>query len=410
MGKKGAAGVVVESGRSFRIRESRPAVIEVEDTLYALGELSAKYRRAHNIPLVAVTGSNGKTTTKEMVASILSTKRRVLKNEGNLNNLIGLPLSLLKLSSAHEAGVVELGMNQRGEIARLTQIAGPTVGVITNVGPVHLERLHSVEAVAECKGELFNTMSEKATAVVNVDDPRIKRLSEGFLGTKVTFGIDHPGDVSAQNIDFQGTGGLSFDMHIRDKTIPIQLPMVGKHNVINALAAAAAITALGEAPEIIPTGLKNFNNLSLRQEIINLQRNITVINDAYNANPISMKAALDTFMRLKGNARGFAVLGDMLELGTEAPELHDQLGEQIGRSNIDYLIILGDYASYVKEGAIRAGLQPDAIIVGKQHEDLTDSLDGLLDEGDWILAKGSRGMKMEKVVGYLTRHLGLSEN
>jgi len=399
--KQGAQGAVIHRGKTVSGIREGVVIMEVDDTLRALGEFAAHYRRRYEIPIVAVTGSNGKTTTKEMIASILSMKKRVLKSKGNLNNLIGLPLSLLNLSPGHDVGVIEMGMNRKGEIARLTEISNPTVGLITNIGPVHLEYLNSLEDVAEAKGELFQEMSSEATAIINKDDPRINKLSQMFLGKKVTIGINHPAEVRARKIRLTGSEGLTFDLQIGEKTFPTYLPMIGEHNVMNALAAAAAVEALGENPEIIPEGLKNFTNLSLREEVIKVGDDITLINDAYNANPVSMQLALNTFSHLKGSSRGIVVLGDMLELGVESVEsitLHRQLGEQVARSDIRYLLLMGEYAPKVREGAIAGGLPSEDIFIGREHQDLSNFLDSLLNQGDWILVKGSRKMEMEKVV------------
>ena len=394
---QGAQGVVIEAGRYVSGGKEGLVVIEVEDTLRALGECAFSHRRLYDIPIVAVTGSTGKTTTKEMIASILSLKKQVLKNEGNLNNLIGLPLSLLQLAPRHQAAVVELGMNRRGEIARLTEISDPAVGLITNIGPVHLEHLESVEAVAECKGELFQNMSSEATAIINRDDPRTDALSRKCLGKKVTFGVDHRAHVSARNVASRGSKGITFDLTIHEKMLPVYLPMVGEHNVMNALAAAAVTVALGENPEIIPRGLKNFTNLRLRQEVVKIGDGITLINDAYNANPVSMTSALHTFAKLKDSSRGIVILGDMLELGPESAALHRQLGEEVARARVHFLLLMGEYASAVRDGAIAGGLHPDAVVIGKDHKELGDFLDASLTQGDWILVKGSRKMGMEQV-------------
>jgi len=395
---KGALGVVVQSGRSVSQSKEGFIVIEVKDTLDALGKCAAHYRRLYGIPLVAVTGSNGKTTTKEMIAAILSTKRRVLKNQGNLNNLIGLPLSLLKLSSAHDVGVFELGMNRRGEIARLVEIARPTVGIVTNVGPVHLEYLKTIDEVAEAKGELFQSLSSEATAIINKDDPRIENLSSRFSGKKITIGMKNPGDVTAKNIVPMGADGMRFNLVIREKTLSVFLPMIGAHNVMNALAAAGAVTALGEDSVMIPEGLKNFRNLNLRQQLITLPGGITIINDTYNANPVSMKKALETFSLLQGSSRGIIILGDMLELGSHAAALHRELGHEVAKVGVSLLLIMGKFSSDVREGALSGGLSSSSIYIGKNHQDLIDFLRGALKQGDLVLVKGSRGMAMEKVI------------
>jgi len=395
---KGALGVVVQAGRLVSQGKKDFIVIEVKDTLYALGEFAAHYRQLFSIPVVAVTGSNGKTTTKEMIAAILLTKRRVLKNQGNLNNLIGLPLSLLKLSSAHDVGVFELGMNRRGEIARLVKIAHPTVGIVTNVGPVHLEYLKTIDEVAEAKGELFQNLSPEATAIINKDDPRVVKLSSRFSGKKITVGIKSPADVTAKDIVPVETDGMRFNLVIRGKAVPVFLPMLGTHNVMNALAAAGAITALGEDPVMIPEGLRDFHNLNLRQQLITLPEGITIINDTYNANPVSMKKALETFSLLQGSSRGIIILGDMLELGTHAAALHRELGNEVAKMGVRLLLIMGKFSSDVREGALSGGLPSPSIYIGKNHQDLIDFLRGVLKQGDLLLVKGSRRMAMEKVI------------
>lgn len=393
----GAQGFVVQAGESLPVPEGK-VVISVPDTLWALGECARHYRRLFNIPIVAVTGSNGKTTTKEMIATILSTTKQVAKNKGNLNNLIGLPLSLLTLGPEHEAGVFELGMNQRGEIRRLTEICDPTVGLITNVGPVHLELLGTIEDVADAKAELFQTMSAAATAVVNSDDSRIVARAERYGSRQISFGLQHPADVTAKHIEDRGPQGMSFDLCIGEATLPVQVSTVGEHNVMNALAAAAAVAALKERLEIIPNGLKGFTNLSLRQEVTRVKGGIAVINDAYNANPVSMAAALRTFARLKGTARGIVILGDMLELGPQARMLHRNLGMQVAQAAASHLLLLGEYAPEVSAGAIDAGFSPEAIVIGRDHDELKGCVHRLLRQGDWILLKGSRKMAMEKVL------------
>lgn len=394
---KGAQGFVVPEGTALPALDNR-VVITVPDTLWALGEFARHYRRLFDIPIVAVTGSNGKTTTKEMIAGMLSITKHVAKNEGNLNNLIGLPLSLLTLAPEHEVGVFELGMNQRGELTRLTEICDPTVGVITNVGPVHLERLGTIEDVAEAKAELFRAMAPMATAVVNSDDPRLVVRAQSRAGKKIRFGLENPAEVTARNVSEAGIEGMDFDLCINEISRPVHLPMVGVHNLMNALAAAAAVSALGEDPEIIVQGLRHFTNLSFRQQVIRLSGDITVLNDAYNANPVSMAAALATFARLKGKSRGIAILGDMLELGVQAGYLHRTLGRQVAQARLSYLLLLGEYAAEVAAGAREEGMAADAIMIGKEHDDLKAWMRLLLRPGDWVLVKGSRRMAMERVL------------
>jgi len=395
---KGASGAVIETGRSIPLNNRKFLIIEVRDTLQALGDLAACYRRLFNIPIAVITGSNGKTTTKEMVAAILSGKKRILKNEGNFNNLIGLPLSLLKLSSEHEVGVFELGMNRKGEIARLVEIASPTVGAVTNVGPVHLEYLKTIEAVAEAKGELFQHLPPEAVAVVNRDDDWVEKLSHQFSGEKIMVAMKKPAEIMARDIINRGIEGIQFNLIIQKKTLPLALPMVGEHNVQNTLIAAGVIIALKEDAAIIPEGLKNFHNLSWRQQLISLPNGIKIINDAYNANPVSMKKALETFSLLKGTSRGIAVLGDMRELGSEAPTFHRELGKEAAKIGLDFLLLIGEFASWVKEGVFAAVSPQPTVVIGKTHQELIDFMIEVIKPGDWVLVKGSRKMAMEKII------------
>lgn len=394
---RGALGFVVPAEMSLPTLEGQ-VLIAVSDTLWALGEFARHYRRLFDIPIVAITGSNGKTTTKEMIASILSTTKRVAKNRGNLNNLIGLPLSLLTLAPEDEAGVFELGMNQRGEIRRLAEICDPTVGLVTNVGPVHLELVGTIEDVADAKAELFQAMAPRGTAVVNSDDPRLVSRAQKRAGRQIHFGLENPADVTASNISDAGSEGMDFDLCIGEAALPVHVPIMGIHNVMNALAAAAVVAALGERLEIIPQGLRHFTNLSLRQQVVRVSGDITVINDAYNANPVSMSAALRTFAALKGTSRGIVILGDMLELGAQARPLHQNLGEQVAQARADYLLLLGDYAVDVAAGARQGGLASEVIVIGGDHDELKEYLRRLLQPGDFVLVKGSRRMAMEKVI------------
>nr|MBP7322121.1 UDP-N-acetylmuramoyl-tripeptide--D-alanyl-D-alanine ligase [Deltaproteobacteria bacterium] len=407
--ERAAAAIVFESGRVLPPVPADTGLIEVENSLWALGSCAGRYRHLYDIPVIAVTGSNGKTTTKEMIAAILSVRRAVLRNEGNLNNLIGLPLSLIRLMPNHEAGVFELGMNRLGEIRRLTEIADPSVGLITNIGPVHLEYLETIDGVALAKGELFQTMSPDATAIVNLDDPRIERLARSFVGKKVTFGIEHPGEVSGRSIISRGTAGLSFDLIIRQEVFPVMLPVVGEHNVMNALAAAAAVTALGEPPASIVAGLAGFRNAPLRQELITMDDHITIINDSYNANPVSMEAGLAAFSQVRGEGPGFVVVGDMRELGKATADLHYELGTRIAASAPDGLFILGEYAADVAAGAISAGMNPEAIVVAANHKDIEEQISSRIEAHSVILVKGSRKMEMERVVkGIVNRFSGFN--
>ena len=292
------------------------AVIAVKDTLAALGDLARERRRKYKTPLVALTGSNGKTTTKEMIAACLETTFPILKTKGNLNNLIGLPLTLLELTEKERVVVLEMGMNVPGEIRRLTEIAEPDVGLITNIQTVHLEGMGSLERLKEEKGELFRRMRKDGTILVNRDDSRVVDLAGDYPGQKITFGIEDPADVMAKEIRLQGAEGTSFTLISEGEEMEVHPPLLGRHFVPNALSAIAVATLFGMEVNRAKEALEHFQPFPMRMEVCPLEGGKTLINDAYNANPRSMEVALETLAEAKGTGRAIAVLGDMLELGS----------------------------------------------------------------------------------------------
>jgi UDP-N-acetylmuramoyl-tripeptide--D-alanyl-D-alanine ligase len=346
---------------------------------------------------VAVVGSNGKTTTKEMVAVILEKKYKVMKNPGNFNNLIGLPLSLLKLDSNDHAAVLELGMNRKGEILRLAQIAEPDLGILTNIGFAHVEGVGSIEGVMEAKGELLEGISAGGKLIFNADDPRVVELSKRFEGDKISFGVQNFADWTATNILMRPDGGTSFQIKGRTGTIPISLQLIGRHQIYNALAAAAATSSLGAGMEHIKEGLEGIKLSAMRMEVITLKERIKVINDAYNANPQSMASALHTLAEVQGE-RKIAVLGDMRELGEYTQQAHMKLGRLVKEKEIDLLFLLGQFAPYVAHGAREAGMEPRSIFLGKDQHDVGLRLARTVKKGDWVLVKGSRNMNMEEII------------
>lgn len=397
--KKGAWGALVERTaleNKFSSFSGLRNILPVEDTLYALQEMSYMHRRKFAIPVVGVTGSNGKTTTKEMLAAILKRKGPVLKNEGNLNNHLGVPLTLLKLNKTHTAAVVEMGMSARGEIDTLSRLIRPTVGVITNIGPAHLEFLGSLDAIAQAKGELLDNLGPDSTAVLNADDPYCSTLKKKCPGTVVTFGIETEADVRALDIR-QGTDCTELLLRTAGSTAEVRLRVLGKHNVYNAVAAAAAAFAIGMPLDAVQQGLNDFTPVSMRSEIKQLQGRI-VLADYYNANPASMEAALVTLMSLAPGARAIAVLGDMLELGKRAEEAHRAIGATAAKLGVSGLIAIGSLAKQIAAGAIEAGLPKDRVLQPKTHEEAAALLRTLSRPGDAVLVKGSRGMKMEKIL------------
>jgi UDP-N-acetylmuramoyl-tripeptide--D-alanyl-D-alanine ligase len=403
--EKKAGGVVIEEDKVGDIRWNgyrAKAVIAVKDTLFALGNIALDWRRKYRTPLVALTGSNGKTTTKEMIAACLETTFPILKTKGNLNNLIGLPLTLLTLTEKERVVVLEMGMNVPGEIRRLTEIAEPDVGLITNIQEVHLEGMESLERLKEEKGELFRKMRRDGTILVNQDDPRVVDLASDYPGQKITFGIEHPAEVMAKEIRLEGAEGTFFTLILEGEAMEIHLRLLGRHFIPNALSAIAVACLFGVEVKQVKEALENFKSIPMRMEIVPLKGGKTLINDAYNANPHSMELALETLVEAKGEGRAIAVLGDMLELGNFTKEAHEQLGEKVSELSIDFLLALGEEAPIVVESAIRHGFPLERVRVVESHSEAISILKQMIQNGDWILVKGSRRMAMEKIVEGLT--------
>ena len=397
--RRGAAGFLVNRNARIAPAARAHAVVEVEDTLFALGEIARRHIEKSGVPILAVTGSTGKTTTKEMLASILDEHfgAGVQKTEGNFNNLIGLPLTAFGLTASHKAAVFEMGMNMRGEIRRLARIARPRIGVITNVSAVHLEHLKTVGAVAEAKGELLEDFGADNFAVLNADDGRVAGMAEGRTFRVIFFGIEKKADVTARNIAARGFEGVDFDLCAKDETTRVRLSCIGKHNVYNALAAAAAATAFGVETAAIAAGLEAFRPAAMRCRILDVF-GIRIIDDTYNANPSSMDAALEMLVELARGGRAIAVLGDMFELGDESPAAHRRLGRHAAKLGIDRLFLLGEHARLTAEGAAEEKLAERCVEIFSSHRDIVTKLRGEGRRGDVILVKGSRGMRMEQVV------------
>ena len=379
------------------------AVVRVGDTLEALGAL-AHYRRVELGPKVfAITGSNGKTTTKEMLAAILEKgalkgerlKGRVLKTEGNLNNLVGLPLTLLRLTERHRAAVVELGTSNPGEILRLTRIAAPDVAIVTSVGPAHLSGLKTVAGVAREKGQSYRGLGRRGVAIVNLDDPWTRRIGAKRKGKKITYGKG--GRVRADSARALGAAGSEWVLRAGGRRARIRLKFSGAHNLTNALGAAAMAHALGVDLGAIRAGLQAARPYSMRMAV-ERWNGYGIINDAYNANPASREAALKTLGQMNGRGRKIAALGDMLELGVETRQRHVALGRQAAEYGVDRLYILGKQARLVRGGALAGGMDASRVVVGKTHGQIARLMRKEMRPGDWMLFKGSRGMKMEKVL------------
>jgi UDP-N-acetylmuramoyl-tripeptide--D-alanyl-D-alanine ligase len=394
--ERGAGGAVVSGPSSWDSTPARKIIIEVQDTLRALGDLAQLWRKRFSVPVIGLTGSNGKTTTKEMLAGILEPSGPALKNEGNLNNLIGLPLTLLGLGPEHRMAVLEMGMNRSGEIRRLSAIAGPTVGLITNIGPAHLEGLGSLEAIARAKGELFEALTREDWAVVNQDDPRILELSTACQSQKITYGLDPRAEVRADGIQ-PTASGIGFSLCFQGLRREIRLPLPGQHNVSNALAAAAAALVLGLPIDRIQGGLEGFSPPAHRLQIRPGRRGAHLLDDSYNANPASVQAALATFQSLRQDRRGGLVLGDMLELGGSSQTAHREIGIRIGGLGVDYLVTIGQYTPALMAEALKGDQPPAKAVHCSSPTVLMEQLDRLIQAGDWVLIKGSHGMALETI-------------
>lgn len=403
--RRGAAGMVVSREPEVALPV---AVVRVKDTQKALGDL-AHYRRL-GIPglnVVAVTGSCGKTTVKEMLAAILSLAGPVLKTRGNFNNLIGLPLSLLPVSFHHRFAVLEMGMNAPGEIGRLTKIAAPDVALITNVKEAHLLGLHSIEGVAGAKAELFEQAGPTAKLVVNLDDPLIRKIAGRFSQQKITFGTARDAMVRATHLSARGKEGMSYTLHLPGLKKRVRSRTIGRHNVTNGLAAAAAALALGIGFETIVEGLEGFTAPRERMELRELPGGVVLLYDVYNANPGSVVAAIEAVHEGRGkHAASVAVLGDMLELGEAAALLHQKIGRVAQQHGFSALLAVGEFAADTVQGARLAGMSVARSTACTTKKEVIDHLlamirSGGLKAGDWLLLKGSRGMRMEEVAAGL---------
>lgn len=375
-------------------------VLLVPDTLQALQQLAAYNRSKVAVPVVGITGSTGKTTTKDMVAAVLAQSYRTLKTAGNFNNELGLPLTLLGLNQEHQAAVVEMGMRGLGEITALCRIAQPTGAVITNIGETHLELLGSVANIARAKGELLEAIPAHGYALLNAESPLMREQAKRCPGRVWFYAIDGPADITARDIVWDGAK-LSYRALYPGGSGTIVLPVPGRHNVLNSLAALGVGLMLGLSFEAIAAGLAGVTMTGMRLEIKRNQ-GITVINDAYNANPTSTKAALAVLSEMAADGRKIAVLGNMFELGERACAGHREVGAAAAGLPVAGLVTVGDLAGWIAEGAEAAGLSRDSIFRCSDNQQAVHVLKELLTAGDTVLVKGSRGMQMEEIVRALT--------
>ncbi len=396
----GAAGALVREGFSLAGR-LEACLLQVADTTRSLGDLAGAWRREHSARVCAITGSNGKTTCKEMLAAVLGRRHRVLKNRGNLNNHIGLPLTLLELSGEHTAVVVELGMNAPGEIARLTEVAAPEVGVVTNAGPAHIGRLGSLQAIAEAKAELYRGLSPAALAVVNADDPLLAHWAKDAPCRTISFGLCDTAQVRGR--DLSGLGGrAAFSLELPSgPPRRVRLAVPGRHNVANALAAAAAAVGMGLGGDDIKAGLEEFRPVEGRLVLKQSMWGYFVVDDSYNANPASLNAGVDALKDIASGRRMVLVLGDMRELGPDSLALHQRAGAEAVERGCSMVLALGAQGEAVARGARGAGLDQELARGFSDLHELLETAFALLDDGDVVLVKGSRSSRMERVVNAL---------
>ena len=405
----GAAGVVVPRGWIAAVAKPRATsavVIEVDDTTEALQALAHGIRREAGTKVVAITGSAGKTTTKEVTSEFLEARYRVVRNRGNFNNHIGLPLSLIELRQRPEIAVVELGMNHAGEISTLVRVAEPDVRVWTNVGEAHLGFFASLDAIADAKAEIFEGAAASTLLVANADDPRIAARIGAFRGRVVTFGIDRDADVRASRVVDRGIEGTSARVTARTGAVEMTTALIGRANLANILAATAVAEEFGVPLADVASRAAQLRPASHRGEIVRLASGVTVVDDSYNANPTATRRALDVLASGQGSRR-IAVIGEMLELGERSAELHEGVGRAAAKARVDVLLAVGGApAKALADAAVAAGMPAASVRYFATSDEAADAAVALVKTGDLVLVKGSRGVKTDRVVERLRAERG----
>jgi UDP-N-acetylmuramoyl-tripeptide--D-alanyl-D-alanine ligase len=410
--KKGVKGFVVSKLEAEVLTHKNEdfqnlVFIEVKDTTKALGDMAAFNRIRSKIFVAAITGSNGKTTTRKMTTAVVARRFSTLSSHGNFNNQIGLPLTLLNLSPEHRWAVLEMGANHPGEIGNLAGICHPDIGVITNVGPAHLEGFGSLDGVASAKGELLDHMAIDGVAILNAEDKRVASMAGRAPGKVLFYGTSKKAHIRASNIVEQKRGS-SFTLELPEEQITIYIKIPGSFMVLNALAAASVGYQIGLNAIEIKSALENdFEPAQARMNIVETKNGVHVIDDTYNANPDSMAGALKTLKSLRGQQRSVFVTGDMFELGEHAPVFHEKIGRIAADIKISRLYAAGSHADKVAQGAVANGMSKENIFLGTKEQILSD-LNNWLRAGDWVLVKGSRGMAMEQIVKGLKQNTGQS--
>ena len=377
--------------------------ILVEDSFVALKQVATFYRDNLTIPIVGITGSVGKTSTKEIISSVLSTRYNVLKTEGNFNNEVGLPLTILRIRDEHKVAVVEMGINHFGEMHRLSEIAKPDICVITNIGQCHLEFLGSREGILKAKSEIFDFMNPDGYVCINGDDDMLSTIKEVHGHKPVSYGMTMKSDVYVTESKSNGIFGSKATIYLNDETFDVEIPLPGEHMVMNALAATCVGDLLGLKPEEIAEGIKNVKAVGGRSNLISL-KNRTILDDCYNANPVSMKAAIDLLKQ--ADTRKVAILGDMFELGEGQESMHAEIGTYAVEKGIDVLVCTGELSKHMYDAAIKAQKNFNSdikVYYMKDTQEVIDRIEEYLEKDDAILVKASHGMGFAKVVEALQK-------
>ncbi len=403
--EKGAAGAVIDS--DYAIPEGLPkesVLLRVRDTHQALKDLAADARRQWRGSLVAITGSMGKTTTKEFAAQVLQTEYAVYRSPGNFNNLFGLPLSILGLRPDDHIGILEMGMSAPGEIAEMCRIAEPDIGIITNVAPVHLEFFSSLQEIAAAKGELAEGLGRGGVLIYNEDDPLVRGIADRFVGNKISFGMSHHARVRADEIEIAGLEETRFRLQIEGIQMRAVIPLAGAHFVMNLLPAVALAYHYRLAPEQILESLRHLQQAEMRGQILESRKGFAIIDDSYNSNPNALKAMVQTLAEVPGFRRKILVAGEMLELGKESGKLHFACGEWAARCGIDVLVAVRGNAREIAAGALATGISADQVHFFENVPAATDFILNLVRSGDLILIKASRGVRADKIVKALCNY------
>lgn len=398
--KKKAAAVILE-----RVPERQPsmteakAIIQVESSERALIGLARRYRAGLDLRVIAITGSNGKTTTKNLIGHLLGTMLETMVAPASYNNRLGVSLTVLKIEKTHRAAVFELGMNRPGEILELGRLCRPQIGVILNVGPAHIGFLGGLEEVGRAKAELLNALEGEKVAVLNYDDPRVKAMAGFAPGPVVGFGIESPAPVRAVDVDCSGSHS-EFDLSLFGRRARMRAPLPGLHNLYNLLAALAVAHHFGLTLRQMRDAVERVTLPPMRMEAVGF-KGAVLINDAYNANPASMRAALAAWLQMPVPGRRFMVSGDMKELGDFAESEHFAWGKELGGAGVDYLVFVGELSRHGARGAVERGFPPERILTADGLQTAVEFLEKMVREGDGVLLKGSRAMGLEGIVGKL---------